>query len=48
MHTDGTFEEEDADDLITIGFGGTGFPTMISSIFIQAQQYEYDESAVYP
>ena len=46
MYTDGTFEEEDVP--VTIGFDGTGFPTMINSILIQAQQYEYDESAVYP
>ena len=48
MYTDGNFEEDDADAPVTIGFGGTGFPTMINSILIQAQQYEYDESAVYP
>jgi len=46
MYTDGTFEEDSAP--VTIGFGGTGFPTMINSILIQAQQYEYGESAVYP
>ena len=47
-YTDGTFEEDDGDALVPIGFGGTGFPTMINSILMQAQQYEYDESAVYP
>ena len=46
MYTDGTFKDDDVP--VTIGFGGKGFSTMINSILIQAQQYEYDDSAVYP
>ena len=46
-YTDVTIEEEDADLPITIGFEGTGFPTMIRSILLQAEQYEYDETAMY-
>ena len=48
MYTDGTTSSDEEDPLpITIGFGGTGFPTMIQSILLQAQQFEYDETAVY-
>ena len=46
-YTGETIEGEDADLPITIGFEGTGFPTMIRSILLQDEQFEYDEDAVY-
>ena len=46
-YTDGTIEGAHADLPITLGFEGTGFPNMIHCILMHAQQYEYDESAVY-
>ena len=46
-YTDRTVEVADADLPITLGFEGTGFPNMINCILMHAQQYEYDESAVY-
>ena len=46
-YTDGTIEGEDVDLPITVGFEGTGFPTMIRSILLQDEQFEYDEDAVY-
>ena len=42
-YTDGV----DADFSNTLGFEETGFPNMIRCILIHAQQYEYDETAVY-
>jgi len=46
-YTDGTTDGVHARLPVTIGFESTGFPTMINCILMHAQQYEYDESAVY-